>query len=156
MPIGSSMCIPFNVSNQSDAPVECTFEKLKSEFTIVGDKQHVRLESDQTRQLQLEYRPTMVSSQEFYLPLTMNKIRTDLRPESTSSARSTWHKMTPSRLVVAAAAQRSLEITPSNHTLVMKASEMSSHFEITNLTDKPIQAIESVQSMKHGEVVVVK
>ena len=135
------MCIPFNVSNHSDALVECSFEQLPSEFTIETDSdQPVKLLPGQTRQLELGYHPTMVSSHEFYLPLTMNKIRTDLRPESTSSARSVWEKMTPSRLIRAAACQQSMRIYPDNRSVQMMASTRKSHFEIENLTDKPAQA----------------
>ena len=134
------MCIPFNVSNQSDALVECTFEQLPSEFTIESCDQPVQLLPGETHELELAYHPTMVSSHEFYLPLTMNKIRTDLRPESASSARSVWQKMTPSRLIRAAACQQSMRIYPSNRLLQMMASTRKSHFENENLTDKPAQA----------------
>lgn len=45
-------------------------------------KKQLKLQSGETGDLELAYTPTVISSQEFYLPLTMNRIRTDLRPES--------------------------------------------------------------------------
>ena len=45
-------------------------------------KKQLKLQSGETGDLELAYTPTVISSLEFYLPLTMNRIRTDLRPES--------------------------------------------------------------------------
>lgn len=127
-------------------------------------KKRLRLESGESGKLELAYTPTVISSQEFYLPLTMNRIRTDLRPESrkclyfmmallltcqslhtdnflkhlaSASARLTWEKMTPSRVVVAAASQKVIDF--STKELKILASKLSTDFEMKNLTDKPVQ-----------------
>ena len=57
-----------------------------------------------------EFSPKLIGSHEFYLPILMNGIRTDLRPESSSSARATWDRVTPARLVVAETAQPTVQL----------------------------------------------
>ena len=57
-----------------------------------------------------EFSPKLIGSHEFYLPILMNGIRTDLRPESSSSARTTWDRVTPARLVVAETAQPTVHL----------------------------------------------
>ena len=85
MPVCSRLALPFNVSNRAESAVECDFD-LPEEFTLTTADTakivKVTLEPLETRQLNLNYRPTMVSSHEFFLPIAMNNIRTDIRPDS--------------------------------------------------------------------------
>ena len=86
-----------------------------------------------------EFSPKLIGSHEFYLPILMNGIRTDLRPESSSSARATWDRVTPARLVVAETAQPTVQLRMGEGGQV--TSELKQANWENEITLSPSQAI---------------
>ena len=91
-----------------------------------------------------EFSPKLIGSHEFYLPILMNGIRTDLRPESSSSARATWDRVTPARLVVAETAQPTVQLRIEggqgtnadwDNEITMSPSQSIAVFYLRNVSD---------------------